>query len=41
VGQHGWKDLTDEPLLYAPTIGVPPERLRSNHHAILDLFGNR
>jgi alkanesulfonate monooxygenase SsuD/methylene tetrahydromethanopterin reductase-like flavin-dependent oxidoreductase (luciferase family) len=36
-----WKDLTDEPLLYPPAVGVPPERLRSNIDAMLDLFGNR
>ena len=34
-----WKDLTDEPLLYAPTVGVPPERLRANLDAILAVFG--
>jgi alkanesulfonate monooxygenase SsuD/methylene tetrahydromethanopterin reductase-like flavin-dependent oxidoreductase (luciferase family) len=34
-----WRDLTDEPLLYAPTAGVPPERVRANLDAILDLFG--
>ena len=22
-----WRDLCDEPLLYAPTVGVPPERV--------------
>ena len=22
-----WRELTDEPLLYAPTVGVPPERV--------------
>ena len=36
-----WKDLTDEPLLYAPSVGVRPERLRVNLDAILDLFGSR
>jgi probable F420-dependent oxidoreductase len=35
-----WKDLTDEPLFYAPAVGVEPERLRANLDAILDLFGN-
>jgi len=34
-----WKDLTDEPLFYAPAVGVEPERLRTNLDAILDLFG--
>jgi len=33
-----WCDLTDEPLLYAPTAGIPPERVRANLDAILDLF---
>jgi probable F420-dependent oxidoreductase len=36
-----WNDLGDEPLLYAPTIGVPPERVRENLDAILDVFGTR
>ena len=36
-----WKHLTDEPLFYAPTIGVKPERVRANLDAILDLFGSR
>jgi probable F420-dependent oxidoreductase len=35
-----WKDLTDEPLFYAPAVGVKPERLRANLDAILDLFGS-
>ena len=35
-----WKDLTDEPLFYAPTVGVKPERVRANLDAILDLFGS-
>lgn len=34
-----WKDLTEQPLLYAPSVGVPPERQRANHDAMLDLFG--
>ena len=34
-----WRDLGDEPLLYAPTVGVPPERLRANLDAILEVFG--
>jgi len=33
-----WKELCDEPLLYAPTAGVPPARVRDNLDAILDLF---
>jgi alkanesulfonate monooxygenase SsuD/methylene tetrahydromethanopterin reductase-like flavin-dependent oxidoreductase (luciferase family) len=35
-----WRDLTDEPLLYAPTVGVPPERVRESNQAILDVFGS-
>ncbi|HEY8156393.1 MAG TPA: LLM class flavin-dependent oxidoreductase [Myxococcota bacterium] len=34
-----WKDLTEQPLLYAPTVGVPPARLRANLDAMLDVFG--
>jgi probable F420-dependent oxidoreductase len=34
-----WKDLTDHPLFYAPTVGVAPERLRSNLDATLELLG--
>jgi alkanesulfonate monooxygenase SsuD/methylene tetrahydromethanopterin reductase-like flavin-dependent oxidoreductase (luciferase family) len=33
----GWRELTDEPLLYAPTVGVPPERVRANLDALLEL----
>jgi len=33
-----WHDLCDEVLLYAPTVGVKPERVRDNHVAMLDLF---
>jgi probable F420-dependent oxidoreductase len=36
-----WKDLTDQPILYAPTVGVPPERARSNVDAMLEIFGGR
>jgi alkanesulfonate monooxygenase SsuD/methylene tetrahydromethanopterin reductase-like flavin-dependent oxidoreductase (luciferase family) len=36
-----WRDLSDEPLLYAPTIGVPPERVRANLDAMLDVFGRK
>jgi alkanesulfonate monooxygenase SsuD/methylene tetrahydromethanopterin reductase-like flavin-dependent oxidoreductase (luciferase family) len=35
-----WNDLTDEPLFYAPIVGVKPERVRENFDAILDLFGS-
>ena len=34
-----WKDLTDEPLFYAPSVGVPAERVAANLDAILDIFG--
>ena len=34
-----WRDLCDEVLFYAPTIGVPPERVRDSNQAILDVFG--
>jgi alkanesulfonate monooxygenase SsuD/methylene tetrahydromethanopterin reductase-like flavin-dependent oxidoreductase (luciferase family) len=35
-----WKDLTEQPLLYAPSVNVPPERLRSNMDAMLEIFGS-
>lgn len=35
-----WKDLTEQPLLYAPSVAVPRERLRANLDATLDLFGS-
>jgi probable F420-dependent oxidoreductase len=35
-----WADLTELPLLYTPSVGVPPERLRDNLDAIFDLFGS-
>lgn len=34
-----WSDLTDQPILYAPSVGVPPERIESNLAAMLDVFG--
>ena len=34
-----WAGLTEDPLLYSPSVGVPPERVRSNLDAILELFG--
>jgi len=34
-----WQDLTDRPLLYAPSVGVPPGRVRENLDAMLDVFG--
>jgi alkanesulfonate monooxygenase SsuD/methylene tetrahydromethanopterin reductase-like flavin-dependent oxidoreductase (luciferase family) len=35
-----WKDLTQEPLLYAPTVGVARERIASNLAAMLAVFGS-
>ena len=35
-----WRDLTDEALLYAPTVGVPPERVHESNQALLDVFGS-
>jgi len=35
-----WRDLTEQPLLYAPSVGVPPARLRANLDAMLDVFGD-
>jgi alkanesulfonate monooxygenase SsuD/methylene tetrahydromethanopterin reductase-like flavin-dependent oxidoreductase (luciferase family) len=34
-----WKDLTGDPILYAPSVAVKPERMRANVDAMLDLFG--
>jgi len=34
-----WKDLTEDPLFYPPSIGVRPERLQENLDAILETFG--
>jgi alkanesulfonate monooxygenase SsuD/methylene tetrahydromethanopterin reductase-like flavin-dependent oxidoreductase (luciferase family) len=36
-----WKQLTDFPLLYAPTLGVRPEAVRENLDLVLDTFGRR
>ncbi len=36
-----WKDLTEQPLLYAPSVGVPPERMQSNLDAMLEIFAAR
>jgi probable F420-dependent oxidoreductase len=36
-----WDGLTDQPLLYAPSVGVPPERMRANVEAMLEVFGGR
>ena len=35
-----WKDLTQDPLLYPPSVGVRPEQQRENLDAILGTFGN-
>lgn len=35
-----WEDLTSLPLLYAPTVGVRPERVRENLDAMLERFGS-
>jgi alkanesulfonate monooxygenase SsuD/methylene tetrahydromethanopterin reductase-like flavin-dependent oxidoreductase (luciferase family) len=35
-----WQALTGEPLLYAPTVGVPPERVRANLDSIFAVFGS-
>ncbi len=36
-----WKGLTEEPLLYPPTMGVPKERAAANIDAILEIFGSQ
>lgn len=36
-----WEGLTEHPLLYAPSVGVPPERIESNVNAMFEIFGNR
>ncbi|MGH0033586.1 MAG: LLM class flavin-dependent oxidoreductase [Myxococcota bacterium] len=36
-----WRDLTEEPLFYPPSVGVRPERVLENSHAILEVFGAR
>jgi alkanesulfonate monooxygenase SsuD/methylene tetrahydromethanopterin reductase-like flavin-dependent oxidoreductase (luciferase family) len=35
-----WNDLTDQPLLYAPSVGVPRARLEANLDATLEIFGS-
>jgi len=35
-----WRDLCDQPLLYAPSVGVAPGRLRDNLDATLEIFGD-
>jgi len=34
-----WKGLTDEPLLYAPSVSLAPERVRANLDSMFDVFG--
>ena len=36
-----WEGLTEDPLIYPPSIGVSPERMKSNGDAIFDIFGSR
>ena len=35
-----WKDLTEDPLFYPPSVGVAPERVMENLQTILDVFGS-
>jgi alkanesulfonate monooxygenase SsuD/methylene tetrahydromethanopterin reductase-like flavin-dependent oxidoreductase (luciferase family) len=35
-----WEGLTDHPLLYPPSVGASPERVRENLAAIADTFGD-
>jgi alkanesulfonate monooxygenase SsuD/methylene tetrahydromethanopterin reductase-like flavin-dependent oxidoreductase (luciferase family) len=35
-----WEGLTEHPLLYPPTAGARPERVRENLAAIADTFGS-
>jgi len=35
-----WKELTEDPILYAPSVGVSPERRRANADAMLEVFGS-
>lgn len=34
-----WQGLTADPLFYPPSVGVRPERVVENTHAILEVFG--
>jgi probable F420-dependent oxidoreductase len=36
-----WRGLTEQPLLYAPSVGVPPERLQANVAHMFEIFGSR
>ncbi len=35
-----WMDLTEQPLLDAPTVGVRPERVKANTDVTLEVFGS-
>ena len=35
-----WEGLTDQVLLYPPSVGTSPERALENLHAIVDVFGD-
>jgi probable F420-dependent oxidoreductase len=35
-----WQELTEDPLIYPPSIGVSPERIKANADAIFDIFGS-
>jgi len=35
-----WDGLTDQVLLYPPSVGLPGERVTENLHAIVDVFGS-
>ena len=35
-----WSDLTDQPLLYAPSVGVPGERIQANVTHMFELFAS-
>ena len=34
-----WEGLTEQVLLYPPTVGTRPERVRENLDAMIDTFG--
>ena len=36
-----WKDLTDEVLFYAPSIGVPTDRVQENNERIVEVVGKK
>ena len=36
-----WQGLTEQPLLYAPSVGVPPERLQANVAHMFEIFGSK